>query len=47
MTYEYQEKAGFYGTGAWVVYGQPDCFGYKRAKGLFSTEQEARAFCGL
>lgn len=41
MTYEYQAKAGYYGAGAWVIYGRPDCWGYRRAQMFCSTEQEA------
>ena len=43
MHYDYNPKAGYYGTGGWVVYSYS--YGHKRVHAVLATEEEAREYC--
>ena len=45
LIYQYEKKSGFNGTGAWVVYDEPDCYGHRSRVGIFGSEQECIDFC--
>jgi len=40
MNYEYSNKAGYYGTGTWVIYSY-DCIGRKRFHAALASERDA------